>query len=71
MHQVAIKLPDLRAELARRAWPYWRLAAALEIGPSALSNYVHGHRPMPRDLPSRIEAALQLPPGTLALNTAA
>ena len=61
-----IDVPEVRAELARRAWPLWRLAASLGVAQTTLSAYFNGRIRAPSDLRERIEQALGLRPGELA-----
>ncbi len=62
---MAINQLRLRATLAERALPQWRLARRLKLPSSTFSDYVRGVAPMPAKLMNRIEKTLGLPPGTL------
>jgi plasmid maintenance system antidote protein VapI len=56
---------ELKAELARRNLPQWRLAQLLGHAPSTLSEFLRGVRQPPADLGERIERALGLRPKSL------
>ncbi len=56
---------ELRAALARRDWPSWKLASRLGVSPSTFSAFVTGQRPSPPGFRRLCEAALQLTPGSL------
>lgn len=59
--------PDrLRIELAKANITKRRLAQLLGEAPSTLSTWLHGAAPAPEDLAERIEAALDLKPGSMA-----
>jgi plasmid maintenance system antidote protein VapI len=57
---------ELKAELARRSLPQWRLAQLLGHAPSTFSEFLRGVRPAPPDLADRIERALGLRPKSLS-----
>lgn len=56
---------NLRAELARRGMTQLDLAHLLGHPVSTLSSWLRSAAPMPPDLARRIEAALDLAPGSL------
>ena len=60
-----IALTELRAALARRGMNQTQLAAKLGIPPTTLSGWLRHLYAGPDDLRPRIEAALDLAPGTL------
>jgi predicted transcriptional regulator len=62
-----VNLAALRVALAENNLTQWKLATKLGYRPSTFSDYVRGARPVPRVLIRRIERALRLPPGALAL----
>jgi plasmid maintenance system antidote protein VapI len=61
-----VRISELRAQLARRELPQWRLAADLGINPARFSAFLRGKAPAPHDLADRIERELGLKRGTLA-----
>jgi len=50
---------DIRAELARRRWPLYQLAARISVHPARLSPMIHERVPMPTRIAERIAAALE------------
>ncbi len=66
MQTTTVNVRELRAALARQGMPQWKLAATLDVSPSTLSAYLHGHPGAPANLRQRIEAALGLDDGALA-----
>lgn len=60
-----IRRNRLRAALAERDERAYKLAAALNLSPTALSAMCNGHRPAPLELVERIERHLGLEVGSL------
>ena len=58
----------LRVALAKANITKRRLAQILDEPPSTLSTWLHGASPAPKDLAKRIELALGLKPGSLAVH---
>lgn len=71
MATTELDLRELRALLARRGMTQWRLAAALDVSPSALSAYLHGRVPAPPDLRRRIATVLGVDEALLGAQYAA
>jgi hypothetical protein len=63
-----LNLVALRIALLRRGLTQVDLAALVRLPPTTLSGYLLGRHPMPSDLTTRIEEALDLPSGVLALD---
>lgn len=63
----AIDPVRLRIELAKANLTKRRLAQIIGEPPSTLSTWLHGAAPAPEDLAERIEAALDLSRGSLAV----
>jgi DNA-binding transcriptional regulator YdaS (Cro superfamily) len=64
---------DLRAEVARRQVPLYRLAPLVGLHPSHLGQVLRGRRPLTPELAQRIERALTegSAPGVASLSDAA
>lgn len=60
-----IDMHTLKAELARRDLPQWRLAQQLGVAASTVSEWLRGAKRAPEDLRERIERVLGLPEGAL------
>lgn len=63
----AVDPQRLRVELAKKDVTKRRLAEKMSVPPSTLSTWLHGAAPAPADLAERIEAALNLKPGSVAV----
>jgi len=50
---------DIRAELARRRFPLYQLAARISVHPARLSPMLHERVPLPAHIAERIAAALE------------
>lgn len=57
----------IRIELARKGWRQTDLAAKIGVRPTTLSSWLSGAYVGPPDLMKRLEAALGLPTGALAM----
>ena len=60
-----IDVPEVRAQLARRSWPMWKLAAQIGVAQTTLSAYLNGRIRAPSNLREQIEKVLELEPGEL------
>jgi DNA-binding transcriptional regulator YdaS (Cro superfamily) len=49
---------ELRAQVAFVGIKYYKLASLVDVHPSRLSQYLHGHLPIPNDVAARIRRAL-------------
>lgn len=63
---IAVDPHRLRVELAKAKITQRRLAEKLSVPPTTLSTWLHGAAPAPTDLAERIEAALDLKPGSMS-----
>jgi len=59
---------EVAVQLARRGLRQRDLARLLETPDTTLSDWLRSVHPAPLDLPSRIEGALHLDPGTLTFD---
>ena len=68
---INLNIPALRVELARRGMRQADLAQRCDIAATTFSSWLHGRHPAPPDLAERMEVALGVPRGTLAVREGA